>query len=159
MDRIAIPKRPIAILVLIAAAVAVAILAGCAPPSRSVPERLLSECRAWDGWVARSAGTADARRYAEAADNCWSQVADTAARRQAWGRYEPAAAPAAEWRIPIYEPAPSPEPRDHHLRPMPIPGAGAQTPPRGPFTWGETPFDVPPIMRDVPVEAFPWLAH
>lgn len=152
-----VPKGPTIILLIVAALVVVVILAGCVAPDARRHQALLDECRAWDGWVARATTPRDAARYREAAADCWGQVADSNERLRA-----------ARNRMVILlpEPAPDPYPFSDYQRPsiaapdpMPIPGVGAQTPPRGPMTWGETPFDVPPIMKDVPVEQFPWLAH
>lgn len=154
-------KGPTIILLIVAALAIVAMLAGCAQPDNGRRQALLDECRAWDGWVARATTPRDAARYRDASQDCWNQVADSADRlRDARSRMNasmPDPTPSAEI---------DPYPFSDYRRPsiatpdaMPIPGTGAQTPPRGPMTWGETPFAVPPIMRDVPVEQFPWLAH
>lgn len=154
----ATPKGPTIILLIVAALAAIVILSGCAAPDNGRRQALLDECRAWDGWVARATTPRDAARYLDAAANCWGQVADSAERLRA-----------ARNRMVILAPEPpaaDPYPFSDYQRPsiaapdpMPIPGVGHQTPPRGPMTWGETPFAIPPSMRDIPVEAYPWLAY
>lgn len=157
-------KRPIPlvdiILVLVVFGALFALVVSCAPlPSHeaSYGRSVADECRTREANAGRSSNEADRRALMEGARACWNHLADASSRAAALARMPvaiqmPHEAPDWQPSTPTFRTPDAPEP-------LPIPGIGAQTPQRGPVTWGETPFDVPPIMRDVPVEQFPWLAH
>lgn len=150
------------ILAMAVVAIGVAVLlTACESPNagrEAYQDNLERECRAWSAAAARATGNqTEYLRLSAGAIDCWRQATDSAARAAATSR-RPVA-------IQMPNEAPSWQPSAQVSRspaapdPMPLPHVGAQTPHRGPMTWGETPFDVPPIMRDVPVQEFPWLAH
>lgn len=146
--------------VLIGLALILVLIPGCVAHQEYSQSRasLIRSCQAWEARIATATDARMARHYGDAAADCWSGVADSDARMEASRRRLVFTPPEpVPFRAPVF--SDYQRPVIATPEPMPIPGVGAQTPPRGPMTWGETPFAVPPIMRDVPVEEFPWLAH